>query len=68
MTYALLFGNIALIVAFLGLALLGQRFGRRPLLILGGLWTLSLGVVIFYFLVANVLAKGSLVLSLALGV
>jgi MFS family permease len=66
-TLALLFGNIALVVAFLAVAQLGQKFGRRPILILGGLWTLSLGAFIFYFLVANVLAKGPLVLSLALG-
>lgn len=66
-TLAMLFANIALIVAFLAVAQLGQKFGRRPLLMLGGLWTLSVGAAIYYFMISNVAAKGPLALSLALG-
>ncbi|MBO0743424.1 MAG: MFS transporter [Candidatus Dormibacteraeota bacterium] len=62
----LLFANIALVLVTLTIGQLGQWFGRRPLLILSGLWTLTAGVVIYYLLVTNILAGGSLVLTLAL--
>ncbi|MBO0730604.1 MAG: MFS transporter [Acidimicrobiaceae bacterium] len=65
-TLGLMFSNIALICSYLVFAQLGQRLGRRPMFIAGGLWTLSAGVVLFYFMIANILAKGSLIVSLAL--
>ena len=62
----LLFANVVLVFATLAVGQSGQWFGRRPWLIAGGLWTLTAGAVIYYLLIANVLAHGSLVLSLAL--
>ncbi|MBO0730465.1 MAG: MFS transporter [Acidimicrobiaceae bacterium] len=66
-TLSMLVANIALILAFLAVAQLGQKFGRRPVLILGGLWTLTVGAAIYAFMIANVQAHGPLALSLALG-
>jgi MFS family permease len=62
----LLFANIALVFTFLAVGWLGQRFGRRPILILTGLLVLSVGVVVYYLMISNILGGGSLVLTLAL--
>jgi MFS family permease len=65
-TLALLFGNIALIIGYMIFAPLGQRFGRRPLFIVGGLWSLVLGPILYFLLARNSLAKGPLTLTLIL--
>lgn len=65
-TLSMLFANIVLVFAFLTVAQLGQRFGRRPVLMLGGLWTLTIGAAIYFFMIRNVEAHGPLGLTLAL--
>jgi MFS family permease len=63
---AFLFANIGLGLGFLTYSALGQRHGRRPWLIVGGLLPMTLGVVLYYLFISNVHAGGSLILTLAL--
>ncbi|MBO0704356.1 MAG: MFS transporter, partial [Candidatus Dormibacteraeota bacterium] len=63
-TYGLAVANFVLAIAFITTALLGQRYGRRVMLIVSGLWTVVLGSVTFYLMAANALSKGSVVVTM----
>jgi MFS family permease len=65
-TNALLVANLVLIGGYLAAALLGQRFGRRRMLIIFGAITLVIGCTLYFFAVRNALAGGSLIGTLAL--
>lgn len=65
-TNALLVANLVLVGGYLAAALLGQRFGRRRMLIIFGANTLIVGCTLYFFAVRNALAGGSLAGTLAL--
>ncbi|MBO0851256.1 MAG: MFS transporter, partial [Pseudonocardia sp.] len=48
------------------MALLGQAFGRRRMLVLSGLWTLSLGTLCYWLMLENIRAGGAFALTVAL--
>jgi MFS family permease len=52
-TNAQLIANLALVLCFLPVGMLGQRVGRRPILILFGLAGLSAGPALYYWLVRS---------------
>lgn len=63
-TRGLLISYVFLTIGYMIVALLGQRFGRRIMLIISGFWTLSLGTICYYLMIANVLSKGSFTLTI----
>jgi MFS family permease len=63
-TYGLAVGNFVLAAAFISTALLGQRYGRRVMLMISGLWIAVLGSVFFYLMVTNAVSKGSVVVTM----
>jgi len=65
-TNGILVDYIALAAAYMVIALLAQKYGRRLLLILSGLWTMFVVTIAYYLMVANVLNKGSFVLTFVL--
>ncbi len=65
-TNGILVANVFLAIGYIVVALLAQRYGRRLLLILSGLWTLVLSSILYYLMVANVLAKGAFVLTMVI--
>lgn len=65
-TNGLIVANVVLIVAYLACAVLGQRFGRRTMLILGGVWTIVLGGPAYLLMVLNEQAGGALPLTIVL--
>ncbi|MDT7694669.1 MAG: hypothetical protein QOI75_4036 [Pseudonocardiales bacterium] len=60
----LLVANVFLAGGYLGLALLGQRFGRRRMLLLAGLWTALLAPFVY----AAMVSQGTRAVSGAAGV
>lgn len=66
-TYGLLVGNIVLAGAFVGCAILGQRFGRRRMFMVAGAWMLVLGTLSYALLALNARAGGSLVVTMIWG-
>jgi len=63
-TRGLLISNVFLTIGYIVVALLGQKYGRRLMLIVSGFWTLILGTICYYLVIANVLSKGSFVLTI----
>jgi MFS family permease len=63
-TYGLAVGNFVLAMAFISTALLGQRYGRRVMLMISGFWIAVLGSVCFYLMVTNALSKGDVVVTM----
>ncbi|MDQ6774439.1 MAG: MFS transporter, partial [Candidatus Dormibacteraeota bacterium] len=63
-TNGILVANIFLAIGYIVVALLAQRYGRRLLLIVSGLWTVVLSSILYYLMVANVVAKGAFVLTM----
>ena len=62
----LLVANIFLVAGYLSAALLGQRFGRRLMLIVSGVWTVVLGTLFYYLMLANASSGGTLLLTMVL--
>jgi len=65
-TNGFLVANIVLAIGYIVMALMGQAFGRRRMLILSGAWTAVLGTLFYYGMTANAAAKGSLVTTIFL--
>ena len=65
-TNALLVANLVLIAGYIGAALLGQRFGRRRMLIIFAVDTLIVGCGLYVLTVRSAVAGGSLTGTLAL--
>ena len=65
-TNGLLVANIFLVAGYLSAALLGQRFGRRLMLIVSGVWTVVLGTLFYYLMLANASSGGTLLLTMVL--
>lgn len=65
-TTGLLVGNVVLALSYIVVAVLGQRFGRRLMLIVSGFWTAIVGGIFYYLMVDNAGAHGSLLLTMVL--
>jgi MFS family permease len=65
-TNGLLVANIFLVAGYLSAAVLGQRFGRRLMLIVSGVWTAVLGTFFYYLMLANVISGGILLMTMVL--
>jgi Na+/melibiose symporter-like transporter len=65
-TNGLLVSNIFLVAGYLSAAVLGQRFGRRLILIVSGVWTAVLGTLFYYLMLANAISGGTLLLTVVL--
>jgi MFS family permease len=65
-TNGLLVANIFLVAGYFIAALLGQRFGRRLMLIVTGVWTAVLGTLFYYLMLANAISGGTLLLTIVL--
>lgn len=62
-TNALILANVVLACAYVGCGLLGQRFGRRRMLLLAAIWTAVLSTAFYGLLVANVRGGGPFLLT-----
>src|SRR5207244_3850050 len=65
-TTGILVANVALVAGYLVMALLGQAYGRRLMLMLSGAWTLVLGTVFFYLTIRNVRLGGGFAMTMVL--
>jgi MFS family permease len=65
-TWGLLIANLVLAVFYPIFGILGQRFGRRRVLMLAGLGTATLSALVYALMVRNVESGGSFVLSMTL--
>jgi MFS family permease len=66
-TYGLLAGNAVLAACFVGCAILGQRFGRRRMFMIAGVWMLVIGTLSYALLAFNARSGGSLVVTMVWG-
>jgi len=65
-TNGLIVANVVLAIGYVVVAVMGQAFGRRRMLILTGASTAVLGTLFYYWMTANAAAKGSLVMTIFL--
>ena len=65
-TAGLVVANVLLVAGYLVLALLGQAFGRRLMLIVSGVWTAVLGTFFYYWMTANAAGGGALLTTMGL--
>lgn len=65
-THGELVAYVVLLVGYIIVAQLGQMFGRRLMFVIAGCWTAIVSPVVFYLLVQNGLAKGSIFMSMLL--
>jgi MFS family permease len=65
-TNGILIGYAFLFFGFITMALLGQAFGRRRMLVLSGAWTLSLGTLFYWLMLHNIRAGGAFALTVVL--
>ncbi|HZV51041.1 MAG TPA: MFS transporter [Candidatus Dormibacteraeota bacterium] len=65
-TYGLFVANVFLAASYYLTAWLGQRFGRRPVLIITGAIVAVAGTIGYWLMLANASAKGPLVLTMAI--
>ncbi|MEV5010794.1 MFS transporter [Streptomyces sp. NPDC055692] len=65
-TYSLIVANIVLAACYFGYAVLGQRIGRRRLLLGGGISVATVGAGLYALALANADHGGSLVVTMAL--
>jgi MFS family permease len=65
-TNGLLIANIALAISYIVVALMGQRYGRRLMLVVSGVWTAVVGGIFYYLMTANAAGGGGLVLTMVL--
>ncbi|WP_051581546.1 MFS transporter [Pseudonocardia acaciae] len=65
-TDGFLVGYAFLFFGFIAMALLGQAFGRRRMLILSGVWTFSVGTVCYWLMLENIRAGGAFAATVAL--
>ncbi|MFZ0217981.1 MAG: MFS transporter [Candidatus Dormiibacterota bacterium] len=63
-TNGLIVANVVLIFAYLGCALLGQRLGRRPMLVASGVWTIVLSTSAYLLMVLTVQNRAPFVLTI----
>lgn len=63
-TNGLIVSNAILAVSFIVMAWLGQRFGRRRMLIISGVWTLVGGFIFYYLMTTSGQGKNSLVVTM----
>lgn len=65
-TNGILIGYVFLFFGFIAMALLGQGFGRRRMLVISGVWTLSLGTLSYWLMLENIRAGGAFALTVVL--
>lgn len=65
-TYGLVVANLALAVSYFGYAELGQRIGRRTLLLGSGVIVSTVGAGLYFVALRNAVAGGSLVFTMVL--
>lgn len=65
-TNGVLIGYAFLFVGFITMAVLGQAFGRRRMLVIAGVWTLSLGTLGYWLMLENIRAGGAFALTVVL--
>jgi MFS family permease len=65
-TNGVLIGYAFLFFGFITMAVLGQAFGRRRMLVVSGVWTLSLGTLGYWLMLENIRAGGAFALTVAL--